>query len=416
MASFCRIKGQNVEFLILSIIVIIKLSEGVVIGETVLSVGYLFLIVLLAWGRSISKLVLHQSVNVEYSCFLHFLALVFALVFSFGFQFFILPGSGFYYGDSVKDYVLDLSLVVVLWFLVGCFCSLSVIRNSSLMLSSFVFFASLLFFVLASVGVFGLKPEGSSRILGGGEFSHLMISDYLIIAIMLCFFVIDNSVLKYISLFCGFVLLVFSGGKSAIFILVVTFAFKSLFFDLKRNFFGGFFKVFMLFNVFVALFVVMFVYFEDNPGVNRILAFYENPTESQSLSGRLEQLRVGLTLLPAQVLAGNLALIVEEFGGVGNYIHNILSALQVHGFLFFLVVIFSIFCCWRKVFNLRLRDCDSGVIQAFVCLLFYSTLSVILVRSHAMPLLWFCLGFWLAFNGKTKESLIRTQASDGRSW
>jgi hypothetical protein len=120
-------------------------------------------------------------------------------------------------------------------------------------------------------------------------------------------------------------------------------------------------------------------------------------TEDLSFADRYESLVFGASLLALQFWYGGSGALVESFGFVGSYMHNIMSAWQFFGAPFFLLLL----CVWllairraRAAFGERAAEPLS---ELMVLLVVYSVLSLILSRSSTFWLAWFSLGLALSW-------------------
>jgi hypothetical protein len=124
--------------------------------------------------------------------------------------------------------------------------------------------------------------------------------------------------------------------------------------------------------------------------LNRMI-FSSGLDEDGSLIERVDQFDRGLTLLLDQALYGNTSLIVQEFGTVGAYMHNILSAWQFFGAPVFFIITLLLISISLKLHKNRLQLTTPA--QNFCLMLFiYSLTCVLTTKFVFFPLLWISVG------------------------
>jgi len=118
-------------------------------------------------------------------------------------------------------------------------------------------------------------------------------------------------------------------------------------------------------------------------------------SEDNSLEGRTEGLKNSIEHLPNSILFGDPTYIAIEAGGMGSYIHNILSMWQFFGLLPFLLVLYALY---RSVMAMRarLRKGNLSVMEEMGCmLLIYAIVGALLSKSILSHWLWFSVGYWM---------------------
>lgn len=226
----------------------------------------------------------------------------------------------------------------------------------------------------------GLSPEMS--------LSHLGITDSAIILTMVFFASREKT--NFICIFIALFMLLSLGGRSALFLFIVSTAIVSFIKASSRS------KTIMIIASFtflvpaVGLFM-SYIDLSDNKTMARFF-FANGLTGDGSLIQRLEQFRISIDLLPEQLAVGNYALNVEQTKEFGGYIHNILSAWQFYGVVIFLVILStSLQYLYSSINKYNFVKYD-GLYNAS-WLYIYACLSLLLSKYIGFYLFWFALGY-----------------------
>lgn len=115
----------------------------------------------------------------------------------------------------------------------------------------------------------------------------------------------------------------------------------------------------------------------------------------ESISMRSEFFWGALTDLPAQAFVGDASLIIARNGNYGAYMHNVLSAWQMHGILMLLVIVVASLMAWTCMLR-RFRQGPGPTDQFFGYILAYGMLGVLASKSYGFFPLWIGLGVWLS--------------------
>ena len=217
--------------------------------------------------------------------------------------------------------------------------------------------------------------------------NHLLIAELIVLLSFYCFafsgywfrsFVIANAAL----------LLFAAGGRSTLYFGLLVMLAAVLRTGSKVS------GVLIVGSVILSLVVAFFFVGIDSGDtlVARML-FSDGLSKDDSFSGRDEVLRSSLSNLPEQFLFGDPTLFVSQFGTIGSYVHNIISAWQFFGFFPFALLVYILIFNARKIAKLDLRTADPVTIFGVLCFS-YATLGVIFSKFIGFPALWFSLGFW----------------------
>lgn len=227
---------------------------------------------------------------------------------------------------------------------------------------------------------------------GGLEaLNHLFVGDGLIFIFFLAFSLVRERYRIFVFI-AGLAFLFMSGGRTALFFSALSIYFYYL--SMARNrthlVFGG--------AAIIALLIFVVKISNDNELLDRML-FRRGITTDDSFLGRLQFLHDAFFFLPKQFLFGDPTLIVREYGTIGAYAHNILSAWQFYGFLPFALIVAAILYCTNYI-RTNKETFVRPVEVFFVILFFYVLLCVVISKYVGFYHLWMTLGFWLAHSAK----------------
>jgi len=315
-------------------------------------------------------------------------------------------------GVNTHESMMSLWIVSVLWFLIGGAISAADIKESPAL-------ALILAGSVAAIMGFGIDAElfKSFRIEGSDDptdrVSHLSLERYVVIPIVLAYALSPKTrwLVALAGVFCLFLL----GGRTALFVFIITVIFMNLRGNAVRNL--------IILTVMGTLLFLGLRYAvssglldPNNPGVNDIL-FLGGVSEDKSFIGRVQLFQQSLQDLPQQFLVGNYSITVERYGAFGTYIHNLLSAWQFYGFFIFLAILLSLLYCVVKMLGMR-ADRQSPIMVFSSFMLVYVFLSVVMSKYVGWTMLWFVLGLWMlrpmASHARRSLSRSRIGMSMGR--
>ena len=147
---------------------------------------------------------------------------------------------------------------------------------------------------------------------------------------------------------------------------------------------------------------------ENNPLVQRML-LSGGMSSDASWSERIELLYMGLEGLKEQLAVGDVSYLIESRGGLGFYIHNILSVWQFYGFFVFVLIVCMLI---QGFFRIKfLAKHTSGTMSTFLILMFLSTiLGLIFAKSVTYVILWISIGcVWGRYYSCLKDTSITSQ-------
>lgn len=300
-------------------------------------------------------------------------------------------------GRSPVEYVYSYALGGILWLIIGYSLGFFKIDNF-FKYSRFIIF-SLLFLVLSFVDKIGFVIDYSlleSSRLDGIDYSHLVIGHYVII--LLLFSLALNRGINPIYSILALIILFIVGGRSDLLIFVATIFIYKLIFERMSS----------LYITFLIIpFLILSISFLNFSFLKNTKFYFLVSGESDgSLELREIIFKKTIENLYSQFLIGNPNKIIttdfgmpELYNSVGAYSHNIFSAWQFYGFLFFLVIIFYIIITTREILNIRMKksEVDTDIVLKFFILLFiFSTLSLLATKAINYYPVWLSFGYWLS--------------------
>lgn len=146
----------------------------------------------------------------------------------------------------------------------------------------------------------------------------------------------------------------------------------------------------------IAVIAIGLVFFSNSVGDERFarMLLLDGVGADESVIARGYFFEEGLKGLPSQIVMGDAGFMIQRFGGIGTYIHNLLSAWQFYGILPFILFSFSLL--WVGSFIWKNRRNFSTPIDDFGVIFFiYAGISILAGKSIAYFSFWFVLGFWL---------------------
>jgi len=293
-------------------------------------------------------------------------------------------------GKDTFQFAISFWVVGVFWFLVGAATATAELKSSNYYAIGIVvvLFSIVL---IGSEGAFVIHYGNLSRGLDGIHFTHLNTSDYAVFILALAYG-LASTVVRYLVVLGAVSVLFALGGRSALLSFAAAVVIHQTFYALRSaesRIWGCVVLVGALLAFFVLLSAVDVL---DLAGKD--LLFSQGYKSDSSVAARIEFVELAISDLGRQALFGDPSLFVKRFSTIGAYMHNLLSAWQFYGFVFFMVVVVALLGALRLAYKLRKvwNDCLSS---AFGLLIVYVLISVIVGRSVTFYLLWLVLGFWL---------------------
>lgn len=227
--------------------------------------------------------------------------------------------------------------------------------------------------------------------LGGVRFSHLNTSDYAVFVLALAYGLAVGW-LRIVVVLAAVVVLFGLGGRTALICFITAAVGHQAFFVANSA------RARLLASLALVLVLVPAILTLAQSGAadlaGKDLLFTEGYSSDSSVLARLDHILLGGEDLFRQALFGDPSLIAKRFNSMGSYMHNLLSAWQFYGVVFFAVLLFSLFGCMRFAMG-HARLFLDPVTVTFAVLLTYVVFAVLIGRAVNFYLLWLVLGFWL---------------------
>lgn len=293
-------------------------------------------------------------------------------------------------GRDTSQFAFSFWIVGVLWFFVGAAVATAAVGQSNFL--TYLILGFLLFGLwLGSDGVFVIHYGNLSRGADGVRFTHLHTSDYAVFSLALAYGLATKYARYLVAIVAAFVLFAL-GGRAALFSFMTALLLYQYFFGAQSStsrVFGGVVLASGLLAVFIFLRAV-----DAFDLAGKDLLFSEGYTSDSSVAARLDFVKLALDDLLSQAAFGDPSLIVARFSTIGAYMHNLLSAWQFYGALFFLVILIALVQILMLSHHFR-KSWHDSLSVTFGLLAIYVVISVVVGKSVAFYLLWLVLGFWL---------------------
>lgn len=286
---------------------------------------------------------------------------------------------------SVSDFLASIWLVMITSFVIGCAAANIEIKINRWV---YIFILILVFFAWTEVVSEGLLIDWvsiNSNRPTGVYASHLALELPLIIFLLFMVSLANGFYRTIVFLFAVFVLWSFS-GRTLLLSFVISYVITS----------GTSFKnkVLALMSVLLCagLFFFYIVDISDNVFISRML-FSDGLSGDISAHARGLFFDFALHTFENYLLIGNVSFYAQEFGDVGAYVHNILSAVQIYGFVFLFAVLLVLALVYKKLFSMRLYGAASKELFFAFNVINISTVGLIFGKYVGTPLLWFAIGY-----------------------
>jgi len=317
------------------------------------------------------------------------MVLVCSLLFSVTLQYFFLDELIDNRGVSSRDFPRLVLAGGVIW--MACGCAVQAIKKES----SFYFSSALLVFLMISV--FSNLSDGliisyaalSEDRSDGLELNHLVLGESAAFLLILSF---SFAPQKWRTPFflIGIFILFSLGGRTALFTYFLAIG---IYLFLKGKLLGFLPRFLPWVLAIAALGLVFFSNSFNDEKIARMLLL-DGVGADDSVIAREYYFEEGLRGLSSQIVMGDAGFMIRQFGGIGTYIHNLLSAWQFYGVLPF--IIFSVSLLWVGAFIWKNRRTFSSPIDDFGVIFFiYAGISILAGKSIVYFSFWFVLGFWL---------------------
>ncbi len=313
-----------------------------------------------------------------------FLSLFFSLIIPSLLQLIFLRESFDFLGRSSIGTTLKIAGFAILWMLIGYEMQRAQFANSNTLSSLLALTISVLVFFNLDGGL-----VINYRLLSAdvGEASHLVLGESAVVLIILSV-VLAHGVLRYFIAALGIALLFSMGGRTSLLAFFLSF-FSFILFK-KKSVSSSVVVIFVVSVLVTAFLLFISDLVVDDQALSRMF-LAKGISEEGSLLERGYQFEIGLRGLLEQVYFGDPNLLIERLGGMGTYMHNLLSAWQFFGFFSFLIIGLSIIYLFVFLyFNATAFDGVSG--EFSVLLFLYSVFCVLIGKYIGFNPIWLSIG------------------------
>lgn len=295
------------------------------------------------------------------------------------------------FGRSAIGFAANTAFYGISWALVGYVIAEGRVSGGTPLALFIVAFVLLL--VIPNVGAGYLDISGMRELTGIDSFSHLWVSENAVILFFLAYASAGSSLVRALVLAAMAVVLVSLLGRSSLFLSLAAIAiFEVLYGQGGRQVSRLLFMVIAIF--FVGLVLLAFVGDGGDQVFDRVFLKGGLASDPSYLLRDLA-LTAGVAKLDGQILFGDPTVLVSEFGNVGLYIHNLLSAWQLYGFPFFVAISIVLIVSVIRMHRLSVFFVNDEFLRFSGLFLIYSVLSVLLTKYVGYWGLWFAFGIWL---------------------
>lgn len=223
---------------------------------------------------------------------------------------------------------------------------------------------------------------------GSVTFNHLFVASNVVVLYFYCFSAfgaVGRFLLSIIYLFLIFSL----QGRSALLVTIITVVIYLVVTSSLTQKLKGFLFVVMLG---VSLEFINLGFSVSDLGSRFNLS--DGILEDVSVQNRLRALIDGIEFLPQQFLIGNPTIFITHMDGLGSYMHNFISTLQIYGFPFTVILSFGVIFGVTKFHSII--DLTNPSHTFIFLVLIYSLLQMVVAQSILFKLFWFILGVVIA--------------------
>jgi hypothetical protein len=385
----------------------LRILEILLFKRPIFGLAYLLLVIPLVgfYLKMLYFLIIHRK-RLDYTAFLLFLSFFsfgcFALFMQYNFHSELFDSLG----RSSFEFTKMLFIVSMLWMLTGFAIVNAHIKKSNMIAIVILLMVSGLIVSNLSdsmlISYADLTKESESEF----AINHLAISDYILFMLYFAYSISSGST-KSLIFFMTPIIMFSLGGRAAFFlgtcsIIMVEFLYNNL----KMTFFQLLFTIGILIFL-TTLFSKMFL----NVGAERMLLVY-GIAKDGSFIERTETFWVSIQELSNQVWYGDPGFLIRQFGSIGYYIHNGLSAWQFYGFGFFMVFVVAILVSIKRFWMNRQQVFHASFDVFKSLILVYGVLSIIFAKFIGFFFIWFSIGLWL---GHSPDRITQSVCDSGYS-
>lgn len=289
-------------------------------------------------------------------------------------------------GRDVHTSIFFVLLVSMFWFSIGAMISGVRYKESNYVALMLMFLIWVSFASDVNMGPMisyaGLADAGAEGV------DHLLLAE-LILLVGLVAYSFSHGILKYFIIL-AVAFFVFSGGGRSTFYFGVL---GIIIYEILTRSFIDKLKFGLIFGLCLATGFLYILNFSGDGLVGRML-FLDGLEGDGSFVQRGEFFEDAVYRLVDQFWFGNPGLIVSDYGTLGGYAHNIISAWQFFGFFGFLSILTLLVRLSSEVFP-KINQYNICVDRLGGVCLIYAILGIIFSKYIGFIFLWFSMGYWV---------------------
>lgn len=388
-----NISSRNIYFILalaVPIFLLVQLFERLFLFSQVVSPAYLALFPALFTILALHKLATVEGIQRPERGQVAFILLCAVLIVILMLQKLILPVRFDYFGRSSVDFASYVGTYALTWGLIGfSIANIRVEKNEKVAIALMVVVGFLVFRNAASgyVNFSDLREQ-----TGIDSLSHLWVSENIVMLFFLSYALARSYWVKLLLFVVVALCLVAMLGRSSLFFSIIAVALFELAFGSARHVSLRVFGALGVALLFLLIMLGVQVYSSDDV-FDRVF-LRGGLGGDASFTERMHFMKIGLQYLDMQLWIGGPDILAEQFGHLGAYIHNILSAWQFFGFPFFFMLCIALL---HSIFRMRfvMRNSERSVVTDFgALLLIYATVCVLFTKTSFYWGFWLAIGLW----------------------
>ena len=382
--------AQFVLALAVPIFLLIQLFERLLLFTQVVSPAYLVLLPALFAILALHKLSTAKGIRLPEAGQVAFALLCAALIVILMLQRLLLPERFDIFGRSSVGFSAYVGTYALTWGLIGLFVGNVNVQRSERFAVALM--AIVAFLVLRNAASGYVNFSDLREQTGIDSLSHLWVSENIVMIFFLSYALARSYWVKLLLFVVVALCLVAMLGRSSLFFSIVAVALFELVFGSARHVSQRVFGALGVALLFMLIMIGVQIYSSDD-AFDRV--FLKGGLGSDaSFTERMHFMKIGLQYLDAQLWIGGPNILAEQFGHLGAYIHNLLSAWQFFGFPFFLILCLALLSSIFRMFSF-MRNLERSVVTDFAALLLiYATVCVIFTKTSFYWGFWLALGLW----------------------
>lgn len=299
-------------------------------------------------------------------------------------------------GVSAFEFTGAVYKMVVLWFVAGMASGLVEMRKSNAISFSLLGLVALAVFPnLDSTFLISYRAIAEEGFEG---VNHLLVAE-MVLLVGYYAYAISHGKARLLAIALVAFLAYAGGGRSSFYLGVLALFFYEFAWGGRVGRYAS-----VVLAVLAGIVISSFLLADADDSVRRMF-LVGGASQDLSFQERNVLFAEGLSGLLNQVAFGDPTLIARGVGGVGGYIHNILSVWQFFGFFPFVLSLILIVCVVLAVYRFG-HDTDSCAERFGLICLAYGVVGIFTTKFVGFPYIWFGLGFWVwRLNGRWQSAL-----------